>query len=144
MCPGAAVTDFAELSLQPATPQKEAPGSKVDAFGVRPRCRATSTRVRQSGHGIDVRCKRDGVFYRCVGNNHSTIAAWRMRAVDRKQANVRRLQTATPILSDRVAKGELKVAGAYYDLPTGKVIPVWVKFAPGRYAANQSAVRSSL
>jgi carbonic anhydrase len=40
------------------------------------------------------------------------------------QANVRRLQTATPILSDMVAKGELKVAGAYYDLPTGKVIPV--------------------
>jgi carbonic anhydrase len=38
--------------------------------------------------------------------------------------NVRRLQTATPILSDMVAKGQIKVAGAYYDLPTGKVIPV--------------------
>ena len=40
------------------------------------------------------------------------------------QHNVRRLQTATPILSDLVAKGQLKVVGAYYDLPTGKVIPV--------------------
>lgn len=40
------------------------------------------------------------------------------------KANVARLQAATPILSDMVAKGQLKVAGAYYDLPTGKVIPV--------------------
>lgn len=40
------------------------------------------------------------------------------------QHNVRRLQTATPILSDLVAKGQLKVVGAYYDLPTGKVVTV--------------------
>jgi carbonic anhydrase len=40
------------------------------------------------------------------------------------QANVRRLQTEKPILSDMVAAGKLKVVGAYYDLPTGKVIPV--------------------
>jgi carbonic anhydrase len=40
------------------------------------------------------------------------------------KANVARLQAATPILSDMVAKGQLKIAGAYYDLPTGKVVPV--------------------
>lgn len=40
------------------------------------------------------------------------------------QANVRRLQTEKPILSDMVAAGKLKVVGAYYDLPTGKVIMV--------------------
>lgn len=40
------------------------------------------------------------------------------------QANVRRLQTEKPILGDMVAAGKLKVIGAYYDLATGKVIPV--------------------
>jgi carbonic anhydrase len=40
------------------------------------------------------------------------------------QANVRRLQTEKPILGDMVAAGKLKVVGAYYDLPTGKVIMV--------------------
>ena len=40
------------------------------------------------------------------------------------QANVRRLQTEKPILGDRVAAGKLKVVGAYYDLPTGKIVPV--------------------
>lgn len=40
------------------------------------------------------------------------------------QANVRRLQTEKPILGEMVAAGKLKVVGAYYDLPTGKVIPV--------------------
>ncbi|MDP2331209.1 MAG: carbonic anhydrase [Reyranella sp.] len=40
------------------------------------------------------------------------------------QANVRRLQTEKPILGDMVAAGKLKVVGAYYDLATGKVIPV--------------------
>lgn len=40
------------------------------------------------------------------------------------QANVRRLQTEKPILSDMVSSGKLKVVGAYYDLPTGKVIMV--------------------
>jgi carbonic anhydrase len=40
------------------------------------------------------------------------------------QANVKRLQTATPILADMVSSGKLKVVGAYYDLPTGKVVPV--------------------
>lgn len=40
------------------------------------------------------------------------------------QANVRRLQTEKPILSEMVATGKLKVVGAYYDLPTGKVIMV--------------------
>ena len=40
------------------------------------------------------------------------------------QANVRRLQTEKPILGDMVAAGKLKVVGAYYDLPTGKVVPV--------------------
>jgi len=38
------------------------------------------------------------------------------------QANVRRLQTEKPILGDMVAAGKLKVVGAYYDLPTGKVM----------------------
>lgn len=40
------------------------------------------------------------------------------------QANVRRLQTEKPILGDMVAAGKLRVVGAYYDLPTGKVIMV--------------------
>lgn len=40
------------------------------------------------------------------------------------QANVRRLQTEKPILADMVAAGKLKVVGAYYDLPTGKVMMV--------------------
>lgn len=40
------------------------------------------------------------------------------------QANVKRLQTATPILADMVSSGKLKVVGAYYDLPTGKVVMV--------------------
>ena len=40
------------------------------------------------------------------------------------QANVRRLQTEKPILGDMVAAGKLKVVGAYYDLATGKVVPV--------------------
>ena len=40
------------------------------------------------------------------------------------QANVRRLQTEKPILADMVAAGKLKVVGAYYDLATGKVVPV--------------------
>lgn len=40
------------------------------------------------------------------------------------QANVRRLQTEKPILGDMVAAGKLKVVGAYYDLPTGKVMIV--------------------
>lgn len=40
------------------------------------------------------------------------------------QANVRRLQTEKPILSEMVAAGKLRIVGAYYDLPTGKVIMV--------------------
>jgi len=40
------------------------------------------------------------------------------------QHNIRRLQTEKPILGDMVAAGKLKVVGAYYDLPTGKVIMV--------------------
>ena len=40
------------------------------------------------------------------------------------QANVRRLQTEKPILSEMVSAGKLRIVGAYYDLPTGKVIPV--------------------
>ncbi len=40
------------------------------------------------------------------------------------RANVQRLQTEKPILGDMVAAGKLKVVGAYYDLPTGKVIMV--------------------
>ena len=40
------------------------------------------------------------------------------------QANMRRLQTEKPILGDMVAAGKLKVVGAYYDLPTGKVVMV--------------------
>ena len=40
------------------------------------------------------------------------------------QAQVRRLQTEKPILGEAVAAGKLKVVGAYYDLATGKVIPV--------------------
>ena len=40
------------------------------------------------------------------------------------QANVRRLQTEKPILGEMVSSGKLRVVGAYYDLPTGKVILV--------------------
>lgn len=40
------------------------------------------------------------------------------------QANVRRLQTEKPILSEMVAAGKLKVVGAYYDLASGKVVVV--------------------
>jgi carbonic anhydrase len=40
------------------------------------------------------------------------------------QANMRRLQTEKPILGDMVAAGKLSVVGAYYDLPTGKVVAV--------------------
>ncbi|MCA0245167.1 MAG: carbonic anhydrase [Proteobacteria bacterium] len=40
------------------------------------------------------------------------------------QANVRRLQTEKPILSEMVAAGKLRVVGAYYDLPTGKIVLV--------------------
>jgi carbonic anhydrase len=35
--------------------------------------------------------------------------------------NVERLKTATPILADMVAKGDLRVVGGVYDLATGKV-----------------------
>jgi carbonic anhydrase len=38
--------------------------------------------------------------------------------------NVQRLQGATPILSDMVAKGKLRVVGGVYDLATGKVTVV--------------------
>ena len=40
------------------------------------------------------------------------------------QANVKRLQTEKPILGEMVAAGKLRVVGAYYDLATGKVVPV--------------------
>ena len=39
------------------------------------------------------------------------------------QANVLRL-TEKPILGEMVAAGKLRVVGAYYDLATGKVVPV--------------------
>jgi carbonic anhydrase len=38
--------------------------------------------------------------------------------------NVQRLQEAKPILADMVAAGKLRVVGAFYDLPTGKVTMV--------------------
>ncbi len=38
--------------------------------------------------------------------------------------NVQRLQTAKPLLADLVAAGKLKVAGAVYDIATGKVTAV--------------------
>lgn len=38
--------------------------------------------------------------------------------------NVKRLQQATPILAEMVAKKKLRVVGAVYDLPTGKVVLV--------------------
>jgi carbonic anhydrase len=38
--------------------------------------------------------------------------------------NVKSLRSATPILSDLVAGGKLKVVGAVYDIATGKVMPV--------------------
>ena len=40
------------------------------------------------------------------------------------QANMKRLQTEKPILGDMVAAGKLSVVGAYYDLASGKVVPV--------------------
>jgi len=42
----------------------------------------------------------------------------------KRAANVRRLQAEKPILGEMVAAGKLRVVGAYYDLPTGKVISV--------------------
>jgi carbonic anhydrase len=38
--------------------------------------------------------------------------------------NVQRLQEAKPILADMVAAKKLRVVGAFYDLPTGKVVMV--------------------
>jgi carbonic anhydrase len=35
--------------------------------------------------------------------------------------NVQRLQESTPILADMIKGGKLRVVGAFYDLPTGKV-----------------------
>jgi carbonic anhydrase len=40
------------------------------------------------------------------------------------QANVLRLKAEKPILGEMVAAGKLRVVGAYYDLPTGKVVLV--------------------
>ena len=37
------------------------------------------------------------------------------------RANVQRLQESTPILADMIKAGKLRVVGAVYDLPTGKV-----------------------
>jgi carbonic anhydrase len=37
------------------------------------------------------------------------------------RSNVQRLQEAKPILADMIAAGKLRVVGAVYDLPTGKV-----------------------
>ena len=37
------------------------------------------------------------------------------------RANVKRLQESTPILADMIKAGKLRVVGAVYDLPTGKV-----------------------
>jgi carbonic anhydrase len=37
---------------------------------------------------------------------------------------MKRLQTEKPILGDMVAAGKLSVVGAYYDLASGKVVPV--------------------
>jgi carbonic anhydrase len=37
------------------------------------------------------------------------------------RSNVQRLQQTKPILADMVAAGKLRVVGAAYDLPTGKV-----------------------
>jgi carbonic anhydrase len=37
------------------------------------------------------------------------------------RSNVQRLQEAKPILADMVAAKKLRVVGAVYDLPTGKV-----------------------
>ena len=50
------------------------------------RCGATAffvparSRIGKSVYGIDVRCKWGSNFYMCIGNNHSTIGARRMRA----------------------------------------------------------------
>jgi carbonic anhydrase len=38
--------------------------------------------------------------------------------------NVKSLMVAKPILSELVTAGKLKVAGAVYDIATGKVMPV--------------------
>ena len=40
------------------------------------------------------------------------------------RSNVQRLQEAKPILADMIAAGKLRVVGAVYDLPTGKVVLV--------------------
>jgi carbonic anhydrase len=40
------------------------------------------------------------------------------------RANVQRLQESTPILADMIKAGKLRVVGAVYDPPTGKVILV--------------------
>lgn len=44
--------------------------------------------------------------------------------IENIKQNVQRLQKATPILSNAVQSGKLKVVGALYDLETGRVEPV--------------------
>ena len=74
------------------------------------------------GHIADlVRAMKPGIepVLKTAGPDH------RQRAmIANVQAKVRRLQTEKPILGDMVAAGKLKVVGAYYDLPTGKVTMV--------------------
>lgn len=40
---------------------------------------------------------------------------------DNVRLNVKMLTESNPIISDRVAKGQLKIVGGVYDLETGRV-----------------------
>ena len=46
------------------------------------------------------------------------------KAIARKQMALAADYHEAPILADMVSSGKLKVVGAYYDLPTGKVVMV--------------------
>lgn len=62
---------------------------------------------------------------RSIDVGHGAYNANRVRvgqiAIANVRSNVQRLQEATPILADMVKAGKLRVVGAVYDLPTGKV-----------------------
>jgi carbonic anhydrase len=55
-----------------------------------------------------------------AGGGHDLAATVKLNA--KLQAGL--LSTASPVLAERIAKGELKIVAGYYELGSGKVIPV--------------------
>jgi carbonic anhydrase len=55
-----------------------------------------------------------------AGGGHDLAATVKLNA--KIQANL--LSTASPLLAERIAKGELKIVAGYYELGSGRVIPV--------------------